>query len=71
VSGQGELVTNRDLYKKLEHIGETVTAIAVRIEVLPDLERRMRAMERWRYGLPAGVFLGGLALIQQYAGVHG
>jgi hypothetical protein len=65
------IVTNRDIFKKLEEVAETVVAVKVRIEVLPDLTKRVASLEKWRYALPAGVFTGGLALVESYVNRHG
>jgi hypothetical protein len=65
------IVTNRDIFQKLEHVEDVVIEVKTRIEVLPHFEQRIASLEKWRYGLPAGVFMGGLALIESYVNRRG
>lgn len=47
----------------LLEMNERLVRIETKIEVLPDHEKRLRGLERWRYGIPAGIGTAILALL--------
>ena len=57
-------VTTADLYRKLGDISDTVIRMDERIKALPDIEARLRLLERFRYTL-----MGVAASVGMLAGV--
>lgn len=53
------LVTTADLYRKLETIAENVIRLEERAKSLPDLESRLRVLERFRFTLMGVALAGG------------
>lgn len=65
-------VTTADLYRKLESISDSLIRVDERIKVLPDMEARIRLLEKFRFtlmgaaamtGLTSGVLSGILSVV--------
>lgn len=57
-----------DIYTKQIEMGADMKTLK---ETLPDHESRIRALERWRYGLPiAGMLAIGSAALSVYSALH-
>jgi hypothetical protein len=59
----GVVVTLRDMYDQIQglrdEVGELTGPTRALIDRVADQEARLRALERWRYGLPASIVLAG------------
>ena len=54
-------ITAGDVYRKRDTMSASVIRIEERIQVLPDYESRLRALERFRYTLMGAATLAGTA----------
>jgi hypothetical protein len=56
------LVTSKDIYREVLKLVGHMEGIDARNKVADEIHRdheaRIRLLERWRYGLPASIFLG-------------
>jgi len=45
------------LVEDITRVREDVAYIKAKIDALPDHEKRLRSLERWRYGIPGGLLV--------------
>jgi hypothetical protein len=56
-------ITLKDVYIELMKIKESVLEIKGTTNKIPDHEDRIRALEKWRYGLPVSLALAFLSAV--------
>ena len=72
VPGNGVRITNREIYDRLVSLEVKVDRLAgladlsipESLKVHNDYESRLRSLEKWRYGIPAGILIGIFALVE-------
>lgn len=60
-----------DIFAKQIELQGQLGIISARLEAIPDHEQRIRALEKWRYGLPlATVMSAGSLALAAYGWLH-
>ena len=57
------------MYDLVRQTREDVALIKAKIDAIPDQERRIRSLEKWRYSLPAGVLTAIVVSVTSLLGV--
>lgn len=65
------VITNKDIYFELRQLTDTVKSMTPQGEKIIDHETRIRALEKWKYALPASVLSAGVALYLSLQEHHG
>lgn len=57
MSDPGFTVTLKDVYLLVQEVKEKIAPLPSYGTKIDDHETRMRSLERWRYGIPAGLLI--------------
>jgi len=63
-------ITNREIYNELVKVKEVVVSMSNQAGQIADHETRIRAVEKWKYTLPASISSSVIAIIVALLEAH-